>query len=104
MRKFLPLFTPGTTNEWGELETGGQLSFVRSYTFEDEQGLAQTGFYAADPVTEECVDADTVSYVMTRQGEWEYGVWTATDIATSFYLHDIDGDGIPALLIRWHPI
>ena len=102
LSEFLPIFTPGTVApySWVEWlwEVGGWGHFVREYTFEDELGYARTGFYLADPMTGETVDADDVPYAFTPEG------WTAIFIATDFYLHDIDGDGIPALLIRWHPL
>jgi len=102
LSELLPIFTPGIMNEWREWEAGRWLPFVHSYMFTDEQGWEHTGFYIADPVTGERADADT-PYVLMWQYEFEHEVWTATFIATSFYLHDIDGGGIPALLIRWYP-
>jgi len=100
LREFLPIFTPGTLVPYSwvdwEWEVGGWGHFVREYTFEDEREHTLTDYYLADPVTGETVDADDVP--------WQYEAWATTFIATDFYLHDIDGDGIPTLLIRWHPL
>jgi len=106
LSELLPIFTPGTVEqgEWGEWEIGGWERFRREYTFVDEAfpDWEQVGFYIVDPVTEEVVNGDAVPYVMTLQGEWENDEkWSITHIATSFYLYDMDEDGIPILLIRW---
>ena len=90
--EFLPIFTPGTRerNEWSEWEVGGWRQFVR--------GQAD-GFYIADPATGQRVSADTAPYIWSHRfaGEHESALY----IAAGFYLHDINGDGVPELLIRW---
>jgi len=108
LSEFLPIFAPTPTEHpgIGESAPGGWLSFVREYTFVDEAfpDWEQTGFYVVDSVMGEAADLDAVPYAFTEQLEFEYEMWTATYIATGFHLYDIDGDGIPAVLIWWYPL
>jgi len=89
--EFLSIFTQCIENQadWLPWEVGGWRNFVHEY--------GQGKFYIADPVTGEKVYA--APYILTLQFDQEYSF-----IATSFYLHDIDSNGIPVLLIRWRPL
>jgi len=102
LSELLPIFAPLTTepDPWDVWDISGWREFVVDYSFEVVEGAEQMHLYIADPVTGERADADT-PYVLARHSESEHQDITITHLANSFYLHDIDGDGIPTLLIRW---
>ena len=97
LREFLPLFTT-SAGIWG-------MNGVDQFVNPDDIFPWITGETDSlafhDPVSGQPIYPDTVPFLRSTIYDWGDGLWTFYSIASHFSLYDLDGDGIPELVIYW---
>lgn len=104
LSEYLPFFTTDTEeriNDWDDWSWGWK-RFIWYEQDADSWWLEYPdGFRFYDPATGDRVPAGTVPYIPYRQWDnWGYR-FDSVAIARHFRLFDLDGDGIPEVVIYW---
>ena len=97
LSKFLPLFTT-PAGIWG---MNGVDQFVNPEDIFPWITGETDSLTFHDPVSGQAICPDTVPFLRSTIYEWYDESWTFYSIASHFALYDLDGDGIPELVLYW---